>query len=483
MPSVDDSILNLSSTAAPSPLPTPPNNSNNTRNRTPKPNYRHIHRFPLPLIVHPLPPLIPHNPVSVISVLLSYLTFLISPPKREAYAAYFDSATSSVHVTDEKTVRALWEMGFFGKGSLSRSEPSWMDRERKRRGGSFGITSEEHTRQRRAERREFKLARARKEQQAITQRLKEESLQTGDTIDPLVKDTVIGQEPPPDISASVVKLNSSSVSSTYSPMNHSKVADDHAKAFANTLSNGSAMNTTGESPKTVRFSTEVTEKQFNTHDAISNLHNNTVKDAGAIHNEEHLQLSLEEAYFLVYGLGVLEVYNNTRTEAIPTDTLFDLFRRHSYFPSLHSSKEVQPDDPFMLSYAVYHHFRSLGWVVRSGVKFGVDYILYNRGPVFSHAEFAVIILPSYEHPYWSDSTAGRNKVAKAQKRSWWWLHCVNRVQTQVRKTLVLCFVNVPPPISNKNEAQDQAKDIEETLRAYTVRELIVRRWIPNRSRD
>src|SRR5436190_20263904 len=134
-----------------------------------KPHYNHIHRFPVPIRVHPLPPLIPHNPLSVISIALSYLTFFISPPQQETYLAYFDSLTSSLHVTDPKAIRTLWEMGFFGKGSLSRSEPTWLEREKKK-----GETSEEVTRRRRAERKGAKLDRARKEQQAIAKRLEEE---------------------------------------------------------------------------------------------------------------------------------------------------------------------------------------------------------------------------------------------------------------------------------------------------------------------
>jgi tRNA-splicing endonuclease subunit Sen2 len=46
----------------------------------------------------------------------------------------------------------------------------------------------------------------------------------------------------------------------------------------------------------------------------------------------------------------------------------------------------RPDNPFLVNYIVYHHYRSLGWVVRGGIKFCVDYMLYKRGPVFSHAE-------------------------------------------------------------------------------------------------
>src|SRR5437667_12477929 len=109
-----------------------------------------------------------------------------------------------------------------------------------------------------------------------------------------------------------------------------------------------------------------------------------------------------------------------------TDLLFKLSRQHSYFPPA-KEDALRPDDPFMLSYVVYHHFRSLGWVVRSGVKFGVDYLLYNRGPAFSHAEFAITVLPSYSHGYWVETEERKAMVIKKQRRTWWWLHCVNRV--------------------------------------------------------
>jgi tRNA-splicing endonuclease subunit Sen2 len=44
------------------------------------------------------------------------------------------------------------------------------------------------------------------------------------------------------------------------------------------------------------------------------------------------------------------------------------------------------DNPFLVNYVVYHHYRSLGWVIKGGIKFCVDYLLYKRGPVFHHAE-------------------------------------------------------------------------------------------------
>lgn len=443
------------------------------RPRPQKPNYRHIHRFPLPISVHPLPPLIPHNPLSLISVALSYLTYLISPPYKEVYSAYFDSATSSVHVTDEKAVRALWEMGFFGKGSLSRSEPSWLEREKKRRGLLGENTNEEITGKRRLERRELKLERARMEKLAVEQRLKAEAAAKENGSVPTNEGILL---PPADGAPNDAEKFSlrKAWEAKYLESRHS-VEQEADTGTSPDLSKNSPSN-----GKAVRFSPVVQQKEF-----VSNSNGSpfaavdgpVTYEEPLLENEEHLQLSNEETFFLVYGLGALQVFDDERNCVIPTSSLFPLFSRHSYFPP-RDSATIDPDDPFVLSYVVYHHYRSLGWVVRSGVKFGVDYLLYNRGPVFSHAEFAVVVVPSYVHSYWSETGERRDRAASKQERSWWWLHGVNRVQAQVKKSLVICYVDVPPPAPFDSEI-----DIGEFLRRYKIRDISVKRWVPNRSRD
>ncbi|PTU20999.1 hypothetical protein P175DRAFT_0509502 [Aspergillus ochraceoroseus IBT 24754] len=424
-----------STTASSSRDASAPVSAKNRPPRPPRPNYRHIHRFPLPLSVHPLPPLIPHNPLSIISVLLSYLTYVIAPPQDEVYSAYFDSEASSVHVTDEKTVRALWEMGFFGKGSLSRSEPSWLEREKKRRGLLGGVTSEEVTRQRRAERRDLKLERARMEKLAIEQRLQAEAaareastpLDDQSSLPPSADGVTNGTIP------SVEKFSLRKAKEAKTLGAQRPVAQEHENEG-----------------KAVQFSTPVGTQEFisnpsSLHAPDSSGNGPGPAEEATLQNEEHLQLSNEEAFFLVYGLGALHVFDNENQTVLSPNSLLSLFCHHSYSPPREPSSHLKTDDPFLVSYVVYHHFRSLGWVVRSGVKFGVDYLLYNRGPVFSHAEFAIVVIPSYDHPYWSESQDRKAECAGKQARSWWWLHCVNRVQAQVRKSLVVCYVEIPPP--------------------------------------
>ena len=47
---------------------------------------------------------------------------------------------------------------------------------------------------------------------------------------------------------------------------------------------------------------------------------------------------------------------------------------------------------FAHQYAVYHHFRAKGYVVKEGTKFGGDFLLYKEGPPFYHALYCVRIM-------------------------------------------------------------------------------------------
>ncbi len=458
--------------------------------RPPRPNYNVLHALPLPLKTYPLPAFIPHNPLSVLHLIYVYVSqSLLRPHSHPAvtYRGLFSLETGSIHVTESSTARALWEAGFFGKGSLSRSEPSWLEREKKRIGVFAGQTSEDATRRRREERKEFKNERARKEREAIEEKLKEEArLEAVSNGDP--QNQII------DPNGSDKRRDSISEESyqEYVPLagvlnpGKDQCQDKDSDTF---LSDTKLLN----GINSVRFSPTVNKSEFQnrtSEESQSKPGQSLESDDqvnGDLVNQEHLQLTLEEAFFLVYGLGVLEVVDERTQESIPASSLLSLFRTYSYFPPC-SPPDLRPDDPFLLSYVVYHHFRSLGWVVRSGIKFAVDYLLYNRGPVFAHAEFAVMIIPEYSDRYWSATRARQLEVAKKGKKGWWWLHCVNRVQSQVQKSLILVFVDVPSPqvfdeTSDGRTKADAELDIGGLLRRYKIREISIKRWIPNRSRD
>lgn len=124
-------------------------------------------------------------------------------------------------------------------------------------------------------------------------------------------------------------------------------------------------------------------------------------DESLVEEMEYLQLSIEESLFLSLAIGVLRVYDpSTGMYLTPTSNSADagellklLLPRPSPSSPLSAQLSVSegkgapllPDNPALVSYAVYHHFRSLGWVVKDGIKFCVDWLLYRRGPVFSHS--------------------------------------------------------------------------------------------------
>ena len=78
--------------------------------------------------------------------------------------------------------------------------------------------------------------------------------------------------------------------------------------------------------------------------------------------QETLHLSLEEAFFLSYSLGCLQVKYGEKF--LNLNELWDLFQ--------HTSSS------FISKYVVYHHFRIEGWIVKSGVKFGSDFCKTNN---------------------------------------------------------------------------------------------------------
>lgn len=393
---------------------------------------------------------------------------------------------------------------------------SWLDREKRRIGEGASKTSEEVTRQRRAERQQVKWERARVQQEAIEakRREEEEAANKDETMDavmghtkPMATDGEVAPTGPmqilsmPNSFADLDNINERNGDVKKPEASPPALSDAQAPSPSEARNSAPAPTSSPSPSKNVRFSPTIESKTIPAESLLSttpsNLIISTPDDAEemplVIKDKEHLQLTTEEAFFLHYGLGVLDIYDSDSRTKIATSQLLSLFRRSSYFPVAGEGELMKPDDQFMLNYVVYHHFRSLGWVVRGGVKFGVDYLLYNRGPVFSHAEFAVLILPSYSDEYWQsivpseEYPQGRKEYTEKklrQRGKWSWLHAVNRVNAQVKKTLVLVYVNVPAPLEAEGTlAGEENMGLHEVFARYGVREVVLKRWVSNRSRD
>jgi tRNA-splicing endonuclease subunit Sen2 len=81
-----------------------------------------IYAHPLPLaLVEPLP--------SKIASILAFLGLSLTRVDHPHCEGIFDPTTRSVWVSNPDHSLILWRRGFFGKGNLSRSEPSWLARQ------------------------------------------------------------------------------------------------------------------------------------------------------------------------------------------------------------------------------------------------------------------------------------------------------------------------------------------------------------------
>lgn len=378
-----------------------------------------IYRKPLPVSLSvdeegQLPTLIVHNPLSWIYLLYQMALLNVQkPPQTSVPLISVETLRSggsvAFAVRHESDMEILWKEGFFGKGTLSRSDPSWRQRVLRRlkldSGTDSEVSNEEVTRVRREERKKFKELR--------------------------------------------------SVSQNYEMLERQNKLGDADRAKWDQIKNQlEVMKNWKQDFKVDSQSAE----EMRMEDA------KLLENGQLSQNIEFLQLQNVELFFLAM-LGVVNVKDkgavkdveNGPVNALALSQIFTLCCGHPH-----------PHNKFILDYVVYHHFRSLGWCTRSGIKFGCDFLLYKRGPPFMHAEYGVLVIDS-----------------SRQWKSWEDFMAVSRVVGGVRKTLVLVYVECPLAEEfNEIYREDMGKDsIVRLMQIYKVTEMISKRWLPSRTRD
>ncbi|NXU37222.1 SEN2 endonuclease, partial [Drymodes brunneopygia] len=166
---------------------------------------------------------------------------------------------------------------------------------------------------------------------------------------------------------------------------------------------------------------------------------------------EYLQLSLEEAFFLVYALGCLSIYYGE--EPLSIVKLWEVF------------SEVKPD--FKTTYMAYHYFRGKGWVPKVGLKYGTDLLLYRKGPPFYHASYSVI----------AELVDDTFEGSLRRPLSWMSLSGLNRTTANASKELMLCYLIRP------SDMTAEEMSTPECMKRIKVQELIVTRWVSSRERS
>ncbi|ODV88130.1 hypothetical protein CANARDRAFT_26286 [[Candida] arabinofermentans NRRL YB-2248] len=369
----------------------------------PKGSSEHLQKYvqPLPVDIIQLPELIPHNPLSWVIVIYSFLQQSMKMKKSPIEVRY-ENMTFKVDTLPE--MKYLWDHGFFGKGILSRSEPTWLDRTERRLLKTNGsLTSEEIVKERRRLREEFK-----------TERKKLDDLERTFKLENNLNE--------------LQKLESKR----------------HLLTEKRTLIN-----------KTKPTITEIeSDKDMRLEDKELIISDTTIK------RMEYLELMPVESLFLLL-LNSIKIKN---PETGSNYTSVQLFKKLAT-----QCGSITPDNYFITQFLIYYHYKSLGWCVKSGMKFSSDFILYERGPPFQHAEFAITI------------------VHDKQVKDFTYYGSINRVVGVVKKTMVLSFVQ-SPPLSVFQESWDALSDNKletmfDLLKLYDIDEISYKRWSPSRTRE
>lgn len=366
-------------------------------------------RYKYPLPIHPvdtasLPHLIFQNPLSWIHWTYKYYRLMYNGSNlcnKVNVDIIGGDNFPHIIVKDAADMIYLWENGFFGTGTLSRSEPSWYNRTDKLVNGVEGQGQdsqlEQITRNRRLERLEFKKLREKLENELLT--LRQQS--SGDESLEKINELLLKQR---------------------EQLRDFKASQEH---------------THNDESDNIITDLELDEQIFD--------------DEGNLLPLESLELMTVEATFLTFALPVLNVS--------PTE----LFQR--ILPALTSTPSYETIHDFIIQYVAYHHYRSHGWCVRSGIKFGCDYLLYKRGPPFQHAEFCITVMDN-----------------DSPKDDYTWYSRISRVIGGAKKTWILSYVT-------RTTSKDcimkwwKQEQYHKVFHAYEVNEIIYKRWVPGKNRD
>lgn len=356
-------------------------------------SYKYPHPIPLPVLTTPVgDPSLPHGEQSWLRIIINHynstITWLSNLCKSIAQLIFPSGPIKVVYkdslfkVTAPNDMKRIWSMGFYGKGILSRSEPTWHERQINNIDGLF---SEQITQSRRTNRDIWKKHR-----------------------DSLIElENNLKRESP-----------------------NGELTTEHETLLEHE-----------------RDRLNLIKDKIHKLPPITSSNSTTTDDLTSLDGIEYLQLSPCECLFLL----------QTGAIKVPDYTLESLFSYLVHTIGLQ----------IIIDYSVYYHYRSLGWCVKPGLKFSVDFVCYSRGPPFTHAEFALKVISEDDIVNCIDLSA------------------IMRVTNGVKKTLILVYVGD----SNKASLQKhydsflEHGDVLKLINSLSINEVSLNRWAPSRTRQ
>lgn len=189
---------------------------------------------------------------------------------------------------------------------------------------------------------------------------------------------------------------------------------------------------------------------------------------------EYVQLSSEEAFYLSYKLNILNVISDNCKRTLSVDELWD--------------RLSSDNSNFIARYVAYCYYREKGWVPKSGLKFGVDFVLYKQGPMTYHSSYTVIVRMVSEE----ETQVGKQDTKPPEVRTatistrlnsktgltWRDVIALDRVSKSVVKDLIVCYI-----VKQQHFPDKDWKQFPGCLERLRVSEVFVKQWQPDRERE
>lgn len=195
----------------------------------------------------------------------------------------------------------------------------------------------------------------------------------------------------------------------------------------------------------------------------------TVDDMEQLQDQEEYVLTLEEYLYLKLFVSK----NSTHLKYVKNTLVLR--------PDMPLNKLIDGDflNKTLVRFVVYSALRNKGYIVREGVKFGADYLVYDKkGPVFQHSDYSIVI---------RDFAGGEKDVMSAED-----ILSRLRIIATANKKMIVMDVECNVDEVQWEKIQEQWKEIQDNrtlenlflslLSKFSIDQLLVERWIPERSR-
>jgi tRNA-splicing endonuclease subunit Sen2 len=160
--------------------------------------------------------------------------------------------------------------------------------------------------------------------------------------------------------------------------------------------------------------------------------------------------------------------------------------RHLIFPDFRFQTAPQLcqyliSNRILFEYCTYHHYKALGWVLRSGMQFGCDFLMYRHGPALDHAAFGILICPFVR----LINHMGQTVNEWSAETEWPDIVATSRIMSSTRKVLKLVHLvfQLKSDEITPIFIEELMKDPSKILSIAAVRHVDLQRWVPERTRN